>query len=90
MTDRLLRIATVPHPLAHDPAEVADLLFDDLRDLCLSCAAEGADSIVMGGGPLAGIAARIAPQCDVPVIDGTQAAIARLRRHAGIGAASGA
>jgi Asp/Glu/hydantoin racemase len=50
-----------------------------MAQLCRACAAKGAQSIVLGGGPLAGLAARIAPHCPVPVIDGTQAAIARLR-----------
>lgn len=76
---RLLHVASPPDPLAHDPAKVADALHDELRQLCLECAAGGARSIVLGGGPLAGLAARIAPFCPVPVIDGTQAAIARLR-----------
>jgi Asp/Glu/hydantoin racemase len=33
----------------------------------------------MGGGPLAGLAARIAPLCDVPVIDGTVEALRHIR-----------
>lgn len=77
--DRLLQVASPPDALTHDPAEVADALHDQLRQLCLDCAAGGARSIVLGGGPLAGLAARIAPFCPVPVIDGTQAAITRLR-----------
>ena len=77
--DRLLQVASPPDALTHDPAEVADALHDPLRQLCLDSAAGGARSIVLGGGPLAGLAARIAPVCPVPVIDGTQAAIAQLR-----------
>ena len=79
VTDRLLRIAAVPRPLAHDPSDVADLLFRDLRDLCLACASEGVGSLVLGGGPLAGLGTRIDSGCPVPLIDGTQAAIAQLR-----------
>lgn len=77
--EKLLRIATPPDPLRHDPAEIAEALFDELLDLCRDCAAEGAVSIVLGGGPLAGLATRIAPHCPVPLIDGTQAAIAQMR-----------
>ena len=75
----LLRVASAPGPLRHDPADVADALFEPLRDLCNICASEGARSIVLGGGPLAGLAARIAPFCPVSVIDGTQAAIGQMR-----------
>lgn len=79
MTKPLMRIAAVPRPLSHDPSEVADLLFEELRDLCLSTASEGAGCIILGGGPLAGLAGRLAPTFPVPLIDGTQAAIAQLR-----------
>jgi Asp/Glu/hydantoin racemase len=79
MTDRLIRIAFLPRPLSHDPSEVADLLSEELRDLCLLCATEGAGCIILGGGPLAGLADRLAPNCPVPLVDGTQAAIAQLR-----------
>lgn len=77
----LLRVAALQEPLRCDPAEVADILFEPLADLCVTCAREGADSIVLGGGPLAGLAGRIAPLCPVPVIDGTQEAIAQLRER---------
>ncbi|WP_439138632.1 aspartate/glutamate racemase family protein [Roseicyclus sp.] len=77
--ESLVRVAAPTEPLRHDPAEVADLLFGQLRALCDDCAGQGARSIVMGGGPLAGLASRIAPHCPVPVIDGTQSAVSRLR-----------
>jgi allantoin racemase len=79
MVEQLIRIAAVPRPLSHDPAEVADLLCDELGALCLSCVSEGAGSIILGGGPLAGLAGRLSPICPVPLIDGTQAAITQLR-----------
>jgi Asp/Glu/hydantoin racemase len=79
MANHLIRIAAVPGPLSHDAAEVADLLRAELLDLCLSCAAEGADCIILGGGPLAGLAGSLGPSCPVPLVDGTQAAIAQLR-----------
>jgi allantoin racemase len=76
---RLIRIASPSTPLDHDPAEVAERLFDPLLALCRECAAEGAAKIVLGGGPLAGLAPRLEARCGVPVIDGTQAAIAAIR-----------
>lgn len=76
---QLLEVASLPDPLRHDPAAIADALFEPMAQLCRDCAAKGAQSIVLGGGPLAGLATRIAPHCPVPVIDGTQAAIARMR-----------
>jgi allantoin racemase len=76
---RLVRAASPPGALRHDPADVADALFDPLLELCIACAAEGAERVVLGGGPLAGIAARLEARAGVPVIDGTQAAIGLLR-----------
>lgn len=78
--DRLLQVACVSEPLRHAPEDVADALFDPLLELCLACAAQGAKSIVLGGGPLAGLATRMARTCPVRVIDGTQAAIGQLRQ----------
>ena len=77
--DALLRVATLAEPLHHDPAEVADVMAAQLQALCNECASEGARSIVMGGGPLAGLARQLAPHCSVPIIDGTQSAVGRLR-----------
>lgn len=81
-------VAALPDALRHRPEEVADALFEPLRDLCIACAKQGAGSVVLGGGPLAGIASRIREDgCPVPVIDGTQAAVRRLRaqiRMAGV------
>ena len=81
VSDRVARVATLPGPLQHDPVEIADVLLQPLTDLCIACAVEPVTSIVLGGGPLAGVAARIGPACPVPLIDGTQAAIAQLRER---------
>ena len=75
----LLQVAHLNDTLSGDPADQADALAEPLADLCRSCAEEGAESIILGGGPLAGLANRIAPTCPVPVIDGTQEAIAQMR-----------
>ena len=79
MAESLTQIAAVPRPLSHDPAKVADLLFDELRELCLTSVSEDTACIIIGGGPLAGLAGRLRPSCPVPLVDGTQAAIAQLR-----------
>lgn len=81
--ERLLRVASLADPLCHDPADVADALFHPLLRLCLECADEGAKGIVLGGGPLAGLAGRLAPLCPVGIIDGTQSAIHQLRGMCG-------
>lgn len=75
----LIGVAFPPEALQGDPADVADALFDELLDLCHACERDGAQAIVMGGGPLAGLAARIAPLCGVPIIDGTVEAIRHIR-----------
>jgi Asp/Glu/hydantoin racemase len=84
--DTLAHVRALPGPLAFPPAEIADRLRAPLTQLCREVAGDGVASIVLGGGPLAGLAARIAPHCPVPVIDGTQEAIAHLRGvHAALG-----
>jgi allantoin racemase len=62
-----------------DPGTVQSRYADELVHLCAQMYRRGATCIVMGGGPLAGVATRIAPTCPVPVIDGTQGAINILR-----------
>jgi allantoin racemase len=62
------------------PGAIQDELFEPIRDLCLLAARDpGVGSIVLGGGPLAGLAARLQPHVPVPVIDGTTAALGLLR-----------
>ncbi|MBM1221299.1 hypothetical protein JQU17_13780 [Ponticoccus sp. SC2-23] len=79
MGGALAAMRTLPGPLVHDPADVADALRAPILDLCLSCVSDGVDSIVLGGGPLAGLAGDLASECPIPLIDGTQAAISRMR-----------
>jgi len=81
MAGALMRVASPALPLAHDPADVADRMLPDLLELCRDCEAEGARSIVLGGGPLAGLASTIAPSCAVKVVDGTQSAVGLLRER---------
>lgn len=63
-----------------DPGMIQDDLAPQLLALCQKSAREDqVNSIVLGGGPLAGLAARLQPEVSVPIIDGTTAAIATLR-----------
>jgi allantoin racemase len=62
-----------------DPGTVQSRYADALAELCADMHQRGATSIVMGGGPLAGVAAKLAPHCAVPLIDGTQSAINMIR-----------
>ncbi|MFN4058423.1 MAG: aspartate/glutamate racemase family protein [Roseinatronobacter sp.] len=63
-----------------DPGMIQEHLAPQLLALCQKSAREDhVNSIVLGGGPLAGLAARLQAQVSVPIIDGTTAAIATLR-----------
>lgn len=62
-----------------DPGTVQSRHALELSQLCIEMQQRGATSIVMGGGPLAGLAAKIGASCPVPLIDGTQCAINILR-----------
>ena len=66
-----------PETLARDPARLdAALLEASLR----AVAQDGARAIVIGGGPLAGAANRIAGQVPVPLIEPVAAAVRRVTR----------
>lgn len=77
--DALLGISCVPGENFGDPGTVQHRYRDKLAALCAQMHRRGAASIVMGGGPLAGLAPQLARDCPVPVIDGTQAAINLMR-----------
>jgi Asp/Glu/hydantoin racemase len=79
MGGALAVMRTLPGPLAHDPADVAEVLRGPLLDQCLACVADGVDSIVLGGGPLAGLARELAEECPIPLIDGTISAVSQMR-----------
>jgi Asp/Glu/hydantoin racemase len=85
--DALLRVAALDTPWTGDPGDIVDTLAEPLTELCLRCAGDGAAGIVMGGGPLAGLAMRIATTCPVPVIDGTQEAVRQMRARLASGTA---
>lgn len=77
--DLLTGISYVPDEDFGDPATVQFRYREKLAALCAQVHRHGASSIVMGGGPLAGLAPRLSKACPVPIIDGTQAAINLMR-----------
>lgn len=79
LTDALLGISCVEDEDFGDPGTVQSRYRDRLGELCNDMADRGAACVVLGGGPLAGLAPRLSPGCPVPVIDGTQAAINLMR-----------
>jgi Asp/Glu/hydantoin racemase len=63
-------------PFAGDPGRVAEERADLIVDLCRqSVEQDGAEVVILAGGPLAGIAPVLAPRVPVPLVDGTAAAV---------------
>jgi Asp/Glu/hydantoin racemase len=59
-----------------DPGRVAEDRRDLIIDLCrASVEQDGAEVVILAGGPLAGLAPLIAPHVAVPLVDGTAAAV---------------
>jgi Asp/Glu/hydantoin racemase len=78
--DRLVAMHMVEGASWDNPGDIQHHLAPHLLALCQKSAREDrVNSIVLGGGPLAGLAMRLQPKVDVPLIDGTAAAIAALR-----------
>jgi len=76
----LAGVHVLPGAVWSDPGAIQDELGPALGALCRRVAGQGGvDSLVLGGGPLAGLAARVQPAVSIPVIDGTTAALAMLR-----------
>lgn len=72
-------------PFAGDPGRVAEERLDLLAALCAESAAQdGAEAIILAGGPLAGIAPLLQPRIAVPLVDGTQAAVRLAEAMAGL------
>lgn len=68
-----------------DPGTVAEDRLDLLAALCAESAAQdGAECIILAGGPLAGLAPRLQPRVAVPLVDGTQAAVRLAEAMAGL------
>ncbi|MFK7763730.1 MAG: aspartate/glutamate racemase family protein [Roseobacter sp.] len=79
LREALLGISYLPSTDFGDPATVQQRYHADLAALCHEMQNRGAASIVMGGGPLAGLASRLSSEISIPLIDGTQAAIEMIR-----------
>jgi Asp/Glu/hydantoin racemase len=68
-----------------DPGRVAEERLDLLAALCAeSVAQDGAEAVILAGGPLAGIAPALQPRVPVPLVDGTQAAVRLAEAMAGL------
>lgn len=68
-----------------DPGKVAEERLDLLAALCAESAdQDGAEAIILAGGPLAGIAPLLQPRVAVPLVDGTQAAVRLAEAMAGL------
>jgi allantoin racemase len=75
LSDRLACVETVA-PTGADIARDPDSSLAMLADACRACVSKhGADSVILGGAGLAGLAERIAAQVPVPLIDSLQACI---------------
>jgi Asp/Glu/hydantoin racemase len=63
-------------PFGGDPGLVAEERRELLVGLCRQAVEEdGAEVVILAGGPLAGLAPVLQPQVAVPLVDGTQAAV---------------
>jgi Asp/Glu/hydantoin racemase len=72
-------------PFAGDPGRVAEERLDLLAALCAESAEQdGAEAVILAGGPLAGIAPLLQPRVAVPLVDGTQAAVRLAEAMAGL------
>jgi Asp/Glu/hydantoin racemase len=68
-----------------DPGSVAEERLELLAALCgQSVAEDGAECVILAGGPLAGIAPLLQPRVAVPLVDGTQAAVRLAEAMAGL------
>lgn len=76
--DRLLSLRVLEDSRWSDPGQIGSELIKPLIALCVRTQADGCGAIVMGGGPLAGLARQIAPHVTIPVIDGVRAAVRML------------
>ncbi|APX92001.1 hypothetical protein BWR19_03010 [Halomonas sp. 1513] len=69
-------IHVIDTPLPDDPGEIQAVAAEALLALCLQVAEQGeCRSIILAGGPLAGLAPQLAPALPLPLIDPTQAAV---------------
>lgn len=80
MRHLLSDIHVIDTPLPADPGDIQEATREALQALCQRVAGQGdSRSIILGGGPLAGLAPQLAPALELPVIDPTVAAIQMQR-----------
>lgn len=85
MDARLASVRSVAAPPA-DVTRARDQLAGAVGEQALRAVeSDGAEAIVVGGGPLAGVAGIIAPDLPVPVIDGVHAGVRVAEALAGLG-----
>ncbi|WP_249977311.1 aspartate/glutamate racemase family protein [Vreelandella olivaria] len=73
-------IHVVETPLPEDPGAIQVAVRGPLLELCKHIAEQGeCRSIILGGGPLAGLAHQFAPEINIPIIDAPIAAVNLLR-----------
>lgn len=90
LSDRLAGIRTVA-PTGGEIARDPEAALDQLAAACTACAREdGADSVILGGAALAGLAARIQPMVPVPVLCSVEAGTRAVLAAAGQGASKAA
>lgn len=76
MQDNLAGIYVIDKPLPKDPGQIQTVLEAPLLERCREVSAlQNCRSIILGGGPLAGLATRLAPALPLPIIDPTVAAV---------------
>jgi Asp/Glu/hydantoin racemase len=86
LSDRLACIHTVA-PTGGDIARDPDGALAVLAGACVRCVDDGADSVLLGGAGLAGLAARLAGHVEVPLVDGVAAAMGQMEALLRLGAA---
>jgi allantoin racemase len=74
LTDRLSGIHMLDQPF-QDIGSVQEEKEQLLIDLCHQAIAAGADTIILAGAPLAGLAAKVGARVPVPLVDGVAAAV---------------
>jgi len=83
MGEQLHRILAVRDSATFDAAHVQVTRFEAMNALCADCAHDPINSIILGGGPLAGLSSKLTPVSGIPIIDGTQAAVGLIRSMVG-------
>ncbi|MEM9783681.1 MAG: aspartate/glutamate racemase family protein, partial [Pseudomonadota bacterium] len=61
------------------PGAIQDFAADGILAACQRLASDGAEAIVLGGSPLAGLAHRLRSEVSTPIFDGVEASISMMR-----------